>query len=119
MSSRLKFRIGSVMDVQPIWQTWHLAARTSAVDRPISFAQTLMQTVQRAAHTLSRQRVHVMGFGLVEKVGYVGGRDGVVDEARFEALQPECCQHQQRRNKRSEQPRHKGEVNTAKVSAGS
>ena len=38
---------------------------------------------------------------------------------RFEPLQPECCQHQQPRNKRSEQPRHKGEVNTPKVSAGS
>src|SRR6202022_3154215 len=44
---------------------------------------------------------------------------GVVVEAGFEPLQPECCQHQQPRNKRREQPRHKGEVNTAKVSAGS
>ena len=108
-----------MMHVQPIWQTWHVAGRGSAVKRPITIAQSLMQTVQSAAHAFSCQRVHVIGFGLVEKVGYVGGRDGVVVEARFEALQPECCQHQQRRNKRSEQPRHKGEVNTAKVSAGS
>jgi hypothetical protein len=108
-----------VMHVQPIWQTCHVAGHRSAVKRPITFAQSLMQAVQSAAHAFSRQRVHVIGFGLVEKFGYVGGRDGVFVEARFEPLQPECCQHQQRRNKRSEQPRHKGEVNTAKVSAGS
>ncbi len=107
------------MRVQPIWQTGHVTGGGSGVKPPIPFAQPLMQAVQRGAHAFSRQRVHVVGLGLVEKLGYIGGRDGVVGEARFEALQPECCQHQQRRNKRSEQPRHKGEVNTAKVSAGS
>jgi hypothetical protein len=104
---------------QPIWQTWHIMGTDSGVRRPNRFAQPLMQADQRAAHAFSRQRVHVIRLGLVEKLGYIGGRDGVVVEARFEPLQPECCQHQQRRNKRSEQPRHKGEVNTAKVSAGS
>lgn len=78
-----------------------------------------MQAVERAAHAFPRQRVDVISLGLVEKLGYVGSGDGFVFEIRFESLQPECCQHQQRRDKRSEQPRHKGEVNTAKVSAGS
>jgi hypothetical protein len=108
-----------VMHDQAIWQTRHLTDSCSGVQRPIPFAQSLMQAIQCGAHAFSRQRVHVIGFGLVEEFGYVGSRDGVVLEARFEPLQPECCQHQQRRNKRSEQPRHKGEVNTAKVSAGS
>src|SRR6476469_8649722 len=119
MSSRLKFRIRPVMHVQPIWQTCRITGSGSGVKRPLPFAQPLMQAVQCAAHAFSRQRVHVIGLGLVQKLGYVGGGDGVVFEAGFKPLQPECCQHQQRRNERSEQPRHKGEVNTPKVSAGS
>ena len=107
------------MHVQPIWQTCRITGSGSGVKRPLPFAQPLMQAVQCAAHAFSRQRVHVIGLGLVQKLGYVGGGDGVVFEAGFKPLQPECCQHQQRRNKRSEQPRHKGEVNTPKVSAGS
>ena len=107
------------MHDQPVWQTCHIRGRGSGGQRPILFAQALMQAVQRAAHAFSRQRVDVNGFGLIEELGDIGSRDGVVFEARFQSLQPECCQHQQRRNKRSEQPRHKGEVNTAKVSAGS
>ena len=108
-----------MMHVQPIWQTCRITGSGSGVKRPLPFAQPLMQAVQCAAHAFSRQRVHVIGLGLVQKLGYVGGGDGVVFEAGFKPLQPECCQHQQRRNKRSEQPRHKGEVNTPKVSAGS
>ena len=64
------------MRVQPIRQTCRVAGRWSAVKRPITFAQSLMQAGQSAAHAFSRQRVHVIGFGLVEKVGYVGGRHG-------------------------------------------
>jgi len=108
-----------VMHDQPIRQTCHITGRDWSVKQPLAFAQPLMQAVQRAAHAFSRQRVDVIGLGLIQKLGYIGGREGVVIEARFKPLQPECCQHQQRRNKRSEQPRHKGEVNTAKVSAGS
>ena len=108
-----------MMHVQPCWQTCHINGSGSAVKRPIPFAQPLMQAVQRPAHALPRQRVHVIGLGLIKKLGHIRCRDGVVVEALFEPLQPECCQHQQPRNKRSEQPRHKGEVNTAKVSAGS
>ena len=108
-----------MMHVWPCWQTCRITRTGSALKRPILFAQPLMQAAQRSTHALSRQRVHVMAVGLLEKLGHIGGRDGVVVEARFELLQPECCQHQQPRNKRCEQPRHKGEVNTAKVSAGS
>ena len=108
-----------MMHDQPIWQTCHLASGRWSGQRPILFAQPLMQAVERAPHAFPRQRVDVIGLGLVEELGYVGSRDSVVLEARFEPLQPECCQHQQRRNKRSEQPRHKGEVNTAKISVGS
>jgi hypothetical protein len=119
MPSRLKFRIGPVMHVQPCWQTCPFAGTDPAAKRPVAFTQPLMQAVQRLAHALPRQRVHVIGLGLLEKLGDVGSRDGVVLEARFETLQPECCQHQQPRDERREQPRHKAEVNTAKVSAGS
>src|SRR5258708_9881356 len=119
MPSRLKFSIGPVMHVQPCWQTCRITGPDSAVQRPIPLTQPLMQAAQRSAHAPPRQRVPVMGLGMLEKLGHIRGRDGVVLEARFEPLQPECCQHQQPRNKSSEQPRHKGEVNTAKVSAGS
>ena len=108
-----------MMHHQAIWQTCPPADSSWSVQQPIPFAQPLMQAIQCGAHAFSRQRVHVIGFCLVEEFGDIGSRDGVVLEARFEPLQPECCQHQQRWNKRSEQPRHKGEVNTAKVSAGS
>ena len=108
-----------MMRDQPIWQTRHLSGPARSGQRPILFAQPLVQAVQRAAHAFSRQRVDVIGLGLIEKLGDIRRRDGVVVEPRFEPLQPECCQHQQRRNKRCEQPGHKGEVNTAKVSAGS
>jgi endonuclease III len=107
------------MHVQPCWQTCRITGPDSAVQRPIPLTQPLMQAVQRSAHALPRKRVHVIGLGLLEKLGDIRGRDYVVLEARFEPLQPECCQHQQPRNKSSEQPSHKGEVNTAKVSAGS
>ena len=103
----------------PIWQTCHLPVFGRSRQRPIPFAQSLMQVVQCAAHTFPGQRIDVVSLGLIEKLGDVGGRDSVMIEAGFEPLQPECRQHQQRRNKRCEQPRHKGEVNTAKVSAGS
>ena len=107
------------MYIQPCWQTCRITGTGSDVRRPIPLAQPLMQGVQRRTHAFPRQRVHVTGLGLLEKLGHIRGRDGVVVEAGFEPLQPECCQHQQPRNKRREQPRHKGEVNTAKVSAGS
>jgi hypothetical protein len=107
------------MHDQPSRQTCHISGSGWRVKRALPLAQPLMQVVQRPTHALSRQCVYVAGLGLLKKLGYIGGRDGVVVEAGFEPLQTECCQHQQRRNKRSEQPRHKGEVNTAKVSVGS
>jgi hypothetical protein len=108
-----------VLHDEPIWQTCRITGSRSGVKQPVPFAQPLMQAVQCACHAFSCQRADIIGLGLVEKLGHIGGRNGVVAEARFEPLQPECCQHQQRRDKRSEQPRHKGEVNTPKVSAGS
>ena len=108
-----------MMHDQSIWQTCHLARGPRRGQRPILFAQPLVQAIERAPHAFPSQRADVVGLSLVEELHYIGSRDGVVLEARFDPLQPECCQHQQRRNKRSEQPRHKGEVNTAKVSVGS
>ena len=108
-----------MMHVQTCWQTCHITHTGRGVKRPFPFVQPMLQAVQRAAHAVSRQCVDIIRFGLLEKLDHVGGRDGVVVQALFESLQPECCQHQQPRNKRDEQPRHKGEVNTAKVSAGS
>ena len=77
-----------------------------------------MQALKGLRHAVSRQRVHIVGLGLLKKLGHVGGGDGIATEARLESLEPKCCQHQQRRYEGHEQPRHKGEVNTAKVSEG-
>jgi hypothetical protein len=107
------------MHVQTRWQTCHITYTGPGIKRPFPFVQPLLDAVQRATHTVSRQRIDIIGFGLLEKLDHIGGRDGLVVQPRFKSLQPECCQHQQPRNKRDEQPRHKGEVNTAKVSAGS
>jgi hypothetical protein len=119
MSSRLKFRIRPVMYVYTRWQTCQITRTGRGFQRPFPFVQPVLQAVQRAAHAVSRQRVDIIRFGLLEKLDHIGRRDSVIVQPRFESLQPECCQHQQPRNKRDEQPRHKGEVNTAKVSAGS
>ena len=64
------------MHDQPIRQTCHISGRRSGGQRPILFAQPLMQTVQRATHAFSHQRVDVIGLGLIEKLGDIGGRDG-------------------------------------------
>ena len=61
-----------MMDVQPCWQTCPFAGTDPAVKRPVAFTQPLMQAVQRLAHALPRQRVHVIGLGLLEKLGDVG-----------------------------------------------
>ena len=108
-----------MMDVKPRRQTRHRIARGEPADRRLPLLQPLCHAVQRAAHAVSRQRVDIVGLGLFQELRYVRSGNGVAIEARFEALESECCQHQQPRNKRDEQPRHKGEVNTAKVSAGS
>jgi endonuclease III len=84
----------------------------------VAVVQPSVQAVQGVAHAVAGEGVDVVGLGLGEKLVDIGGRDGVAVQARFESLQPECCQHQQPRNERHEEPRHKGEVNTAKVSAG-
>jgi endonuclease-3 len=78
-----------------------------------------MHPVQRLWHTLPDQRADVIGLGLIQELGDIGGRDGSMIEARFEALEPEGGKHQQPRDEHNEQPRHKQVVNTAKVSVGS
>jgi len=108
-----------VMHVQTCRQTCHIPCTGPGIKRPFPFVEPSLHAVQRAAHPVSRQRVDIIGFGLLEKLEHIGGRDGLVVQPRFKSLEPECCQHQQPRDQRDEQPRHKGEVNTAKVSAGS
>ena len=75
-----------MMYVQPSWQTCHITGTGSAVKRTIPFAQPLVQAVQRRTHAFPRQRVHVTGLSLLEKLGNIRGRDGVVVEAGFEPL---------------------------------
>ena len=61
-----------------------------------------------ALHMPSRASVFdVVGLGLLQELGHIRRRDGVAAQARFESLEPECCQHQQPRNERNEQPGHK------------
>ena len=61
----------------------------------------------------------IIGPRLLQKLGHIGGRNGVVIKAGFKALQTEGGQHQQPWNEAHEQPRHKEVVNTPKVSVGS
>ena len=78
-----------------------------------------MHPVECLRHTVPHQRTDVIGARLLEKLGYVGSRNGVAIEAGFEALEAEGGQHQQPWDEGHEQPRHKQVVNTAKVSVGS
>ena len=111
-----------MMDMHPGWQTWRSNRRNrrdSAVGCRLPLVQTLIQTVQRTAHPVARERVDVGGLGLLEELGHIGRRDRVAVQARFDSLEPEGCQHEQPGDERYQQPRHKAEVNTAKISAGS
>jgi len=58
-------------------------------------------------------------LGLFEDRRDVVFGDGVGVQAGLQTVQPERCQHEQPRDERDEQPSHKAEVNTPKVSAGS
>jgi hypothetical protein len=114
----LKLSICVVMDVLGGRQT----RRGDVLDEPggrrVPLAEPLMKAVQRASHPVTGKGVDVACLGLVEELGDVGCRQGVCGEARFDALEPEGREHEQPRDQRNEQPRHKAEVNTAKVSAG-
>ena len=77
-----------------------------------------LQALQSLGHAVSGQCPDVARLGLLEKFRDIAGRNCVLRQARFEPVKPESCQHQQPRDERHEQPRHKQQVNTAKVSAG-
>lgn len=108
-----------MMDVHPGRQTRRRSRRADSVGCRLPLVQTLIQTVQRVAHPVACERVDVGGLGLLEELGHIGRRDRVAVQAGFKSLEPKCCQHQQPGDERYQQPRHKAEVNTAKVSAGS
>lgn len=81
------------------------------------FRAAAMHEVQSLRHTCSGQGAHVGGFSLFEELRDIRLRDGVADQPGFQPTQPEGREHQQCRNEGHEQPRHKGQVNTPKVSA--
>lgn len=123
MPGLLKLGIGilldSVMDVPACRQT-----RCGNGFDKLAHCRTLgiqpsAKAVHGAVHPVPRKRVDIAGLGVVEKPGDVGRGDRVPAQTRLDALETEGRQHQQPRNQRNEQPRHKAEVNTAKVSAGS
>lgn len=123
MPGLLKLGIGilmdPVMDVLACRQTTGGNLLAEFIRRGTLLVQPSAKAVHGAVHPVPRKRVDIAGLGLVEKPGDVGRGDGVPAQARLDALEPEGRQHQQPRNQRNEQPRHKAEVNTAKVSAGS
>jgi len=56
--------------------------------------------------TRARRGFGAVCLGLFEERGDVRGRHGVFVQTRLQAVKPECCQHQQHRNERYEQPGH-------------
>lgn len=78
-----------------------------------------VQTVQRFSHPAADQGAHIVGLGLFEEFRDVGRGDRVVVEAGFDPFQADGGQHQQPWDEGHEQPRHKVQVNTGKVSVGS
>ena len=75
-----------MMDVYASRQTCQITRIGRDVQRPFPFIQPLLKAVQRPAHTVPRQRVDIIGLGLLEKLHHIGGRDGVIVQPRFESL---------------------------------
>ena len=91
-----------------------------SVRRFISHApDPAVQALQSLGHSFPGQCAHVNRLGLLEKLRDIACRNRVLYQARFQPSKPESRQHQQPRDECNEQPRHKWQVNTAKVSAGS
>ena len=86
------------------------------LDDPLTLAS--VHVIEGLRQPRLRQRAHVGGLSLREKLRDVVGTDGDTGQARFEPAQPERRQHQKRRDQRHQQQRHKLKVNTAKISAG-
>jgi hypothetical protein len=101
--SRLKFRIGSVVNEDARRQT-----SRRLVDDACRIPDVIVVVEQFVGLYFAGSR---RGFGAVrpclfEKRVDVGRRDGVVVETAFQAVEPEGCQHQQPRDERNEQPGH-------------
>src|SRR5271165_6243959 len=78
-----------------------------------------VEAVQCLGHAVADQRVDLRGLGPLQEFGHLGGLESVAVQARFQALQTKCGEHQQRRDESHEEPGHENQVNTTKVSAGS
>ena len=78
-----------------------------------------MHILQCPRHSDPRQRPNIDGVSLLEEIRNVTRGDGVADQPRFQPAQPEGRQHQQCRDEGHKQQRHKSQVNTPKISAGS
>jgi hypothetical protein len=78
-----------------------------------------VQGVQRVRHSLPGKYAYISRLGLLEKFRDITCSKRVVLQARLQPLQPQGRQHQQPRDECNDQPGHKQQVNTAKVSAGS
>ena len=102
VASRLKFRIGRVVDEHVRGQT-----QTRLGDNGFRVVvEPVLEQFVRLDPRGSRRRFGAVGLRLLEKRGDVRGRDRVAAEAGLEAVQPEGCQHQQPRDERNEQPSH-------------
>ena len=76
MPRRLKFRIGAVVCIQRRWQIrpvviGDVCLGYLGVGNPVG--KPAMHTVQCFWHTVSGQRVDVVGLSLLQKFGNVGG----------------------------------------------
>ncbi len=60
-----------------------------------------------------------VGLGMLEVLRHIVGRHRLAPQRGFDALQSDGRHHQQPGGQHDEQPRHKGEVNTPNISAGS
>lgn len=102
-----KLRIGEVLEIVVCRQTRCRDRLDEVPRRCLAYVDTSVSAELR-----------VIDPGASEYVD-VGRGDRVAAQARLDALEPEGRQHQQTRDERDEQPRHKDEVNTAKISLGS
>ena len=62
------------------------------------------QAIQGLRHSVTRERPHIAGLRLCQKLGHVRGVHAAPVQRVLEALKPEGCQHQQPRDQRDEQP---------------
>jgi hypothetical protein len=104
VASRLKFRIGFMVDEYPSGLTTCRIAEDAL--REVVEVPHLVEQRIALFSSGARGRLGAIRPRLFDERGDVRGRDGVRGQSRLDAVEPEGCQHEQPRDERYEQPRH-------------